>query len=235
VRSLRRLADCIGLKGDFDVVRDFFGYHTGAPGEVSLLKQMKLLRQYHTSINVILVGVEWFGEAERREIDAAIAFMRETYATVGFGVGHVRWYHITTDEANGREHILDDAEAEDLTHEWSVRNHAIDVFFVLTYAGSTIGSAPREGPSDKDANGAMTGVVLAIEGSTAVTGNVLAREVARYLGLKDSDSSNNLMYPSVPNGANLTPEQREDLMGPGRYLSPFVRFPCGANIVVRWA
>jgi hypothetical protein len=229
---LRRLADCIGLKGDFEVVRDFFGYNTGAPGELSLLKQMTLLKKLHFYINIILVGSESFGEDERGEIDGAIAFMRDTYATVNFGVGRVRWYHITTGEANGREHIADDAEAEDLTHEWSVNNYAMDIFFVLTYAGSTIGTAPRKGPTEKDAKGPMTGVVLAIEGSTAVTGNVLAREVARYLGLKDSDNSNNLMYAWVPNGANLTPDQGDDLKGPGNRLGPFVRFDCGADIVI---
>jgi hypothetical protein len=234
VRSVRRLADCLGLGDDFEIVRDFFGHATGAPGELSLLRQMKLMREYHVDINVILVGVEWFGDDERQEVDSAIAFMRDTYATVDFGVGRVRWYQITTDQANGREHIVNDAEAEDLTHEWSVDNYALDLFFVVTYAGSTIGTAPRKGPANKDANGQMTGVVLAIEGSSALTGNVLAREVARYIGLEDSDNSNNLMYPWVPNGANLTRAQGDDLISPGAYLSPLVMFPCG-EIIVRWA
>jgi hypothetical protein len=233
-RSLRRLADCIGLKGEFEVVRDFFGYTNGPPRQLSLLKQMKLLREYHVDINVILVGVEWFGDDELTEVDSAIAFMRDTFATADFGVGRVRWYQITTDEANGRQHIVNDAEAEDLTREWTVDNYAMDVFFVLTYAGSSIGTAPRKGPTNKNANGPMTGVVLAIEGVAAVTGNVLAREVARYLGLKDSDNSNNLMYPWVPNGAHLTREQGEDLIGPGRYLGPFVMLGC-RKYIVRWA
>jgi hypothetical protein len=233
-RSLRRLADCIGLKGEFEVVRDFFGYATGAPGQLSLLDQMKLLRQYHVNVNVILVGAEWFGDDELSEVDGAVAFMRNAFATVNFGVGRIRWYHITTDEANGREHIVNDAEAEDLTHEWTVDNYAMDVFFVLTYAGSSIGTAPRKGPTNKNANGPMTGVVLAIEGSPAVTGNVLAREVARYLGLKDSENSNNLMYPWVPNGGHLTREQGEDLIGPGHYLGPFVVLGC-REYIVRWA
>jgi hypothetical protein len=223
----------MGLGDDFLVVRDFFGHSTGAPGELSLLRQMKLVREYHVDINVIMVGVEWFGDEEREEIDAAIAFMRDTYATVDFGVGRVRWYQITTDAANGHEHIVSDAEAEDLTHEWSVDNYALDVFFVVTYAGSTIGTAPRKGPENKDANGRMTGVVLAIEGSTTVTGNVMAREVARYIGLKDSDNSNNLMYPWVPNGANLTRTQGDDLITPGTYISPVIAFPC-RNMIVSW-
>ena len=223
--SLRRLASCIDLNGEFQVARDFFGYVTGAPQTISVLGQMKLLRRHHTHVNVILVGEEWFGQAEKEEIDGAVAFMRDTYATVDFGVGRVRWYVISTDDANGREHIADDNEAEDLTHEWTVDNFAIDVFFVLMYAGSTVGTSPRKGPSNKDAKG-MTGVVLAIEGTSTVTGYVLAREVGRYLGLKDSENSNNLMYPTVPNGGNLTRAQGDDMVSPGKYMGPFVTWPC---------
>jgi hypothetical protein len=72
---------------------------------------------------------------------------------------------------------------------------------VRTYAGTTVGLSPRKGPSDKDRNGPMTGVGLAVEGSATVTGFVLAREVCGYLGLKDSENDNNLMFPWVPNGA----------------------------------
>jgi len=233
MRSIRKLADCIGLKGTFQVARDFFGYESGPPGDISLLRQMILLREWFVDINVILVGEESFGSDEREEISSAVAFMRDAYATVDFGVGRVRWYAISTDDANGREHIADDDEAEELTHEWTVDNRGIDVFFVLTYAGSTVGTSPLKGPENKDANGPMTGVVLAIEGSRTVTGFVLAREVSRYLGLKDSDHENNLMFPTVPNGGNLTREQGDDLVSPrGRWAGPFVNFPCSRKAIV---
>jgi hypothetical protein len=225
VTSLREIATCVGLDGTFKVVRDFFGYDTGPPEQLSLKRQFELMNEHYVNINVILVGVESFAHAERAEIDSAIAFMRRALAAVNFGIGPVRWFHIDTDEAAGREHIASDGEAKDLTREWTVDNYAIDVFFVLTYAGSTVGSAPRNGPEDKDIH-RMSGVVLAIEGSPTVTGNVLAREVCRYLGLKDSDTDNNLMFPSVPNGAHLTREQRDDLMPTTNGWPPFLNMPC---------
>jgi hypothetical protein len=229
VRSLRTIADCIGVKGLFQVARDFFGYATGAPRQVSLLRQLRLMKQYHVHINLIRVGIESFTDADERELDSAVAFMRDTYASVDFGVGRVARYSIATDDARGREHIASDREAEDLTEEWSVPNKAMDVFCVLSYAGSTVGSAPLEGPEDKDRTGPMTGVVLAIEGNATVTGFVLAKEVCRYLGLRNSDNSNNLMFATLPNGGNLTREQGAEMVGE-RFLAPFVKFPCGAHI-----
>lgn len=228
--SLRSLAECKDITGTFQVVRDFFGHQTGAPQELSLFRQLQLVRQWHVDINVILVGSESFGWDEQAEIDGAIAYMREAYGSVDYGVGRVRWFGIPLQDANGHEHIADDGEAKDLTQEWSVSNYALDVFFVLTYAGSTIGEAPRKGPDSKDAWGAMTGVVLAIEGTSFDTGQVLAREVCRYLGLKDSENSNNLMYPTVPNGGNLTNPQGEEMVSTGgTYANYYTVFPCIKN------
>ncbi len=234
MRSIRKVADCVGIEGNFHVVRDFFGYITGPPQQFSVGRQIRLMHRHHVMINAILVGVESFGNAEMAEIDQAVAFMRDTLATVNFGIGPVRWFQISADDANGREHIADDGEAKDLTQEWTVDNYAIDVFFVLTYAGSSIGTAPRKGPENKDAAFQMTGVVLAVEGSATVTGFVLAREVCRYMGLKDSDNDNNLMFPTVPNGGNLTWEQREDLVPSSVDWPPFVLLPCGFGPVARW-
>jgi hypothetical protein len=226
-KSLRQIAnDCLGISGEFQVVRDFFGYATGAPEQVSLLRQLNLL-DAHVNISIVRVGIESFTEGDEREIDAAVAFMRETYASVSIGVGAVERYYIATADAGGRDHIADDDEAEELTHEWSTPYGSIDVFFVRSYAGSGIGSAPREGPEDKDKNGPMTGVVLAVEGSTTVTGFALAWLVGCYLGLKTSDNSNNLMFETVPNGGNLTRDQGEEMMDSGlAYFgcAPWIRF-----------
>jgi hypothetical protein len=186
---------------------------------------------------LILVGVESFGNDEFEEIDRAMAFMRDTLATVEFGVGPAHWFQITTDDANGYEHIGSDGEAKDLTREWSVDNQILDVFFVLTYAGSSIGTAPRKGPGvlDKDAVFQMSGVVLAVEGSPSVTGFVLAREVCRYMGLRDSDNENNLMFPTVPNGGNLTWAQRDELVPSTNDWPPFVEVGCSVEgPVARW-
>ena len=109
-------------------------------------------------------------------------FTRDNYAQVSLGVGRVQRFFITTADANGRDNIGSDGEAEDLTNEWTVPNDALDIFFVLTYATSTIGFSAVDGPCDKDAKG-MDGSVVAIEGSADTTGFVLAHEAGHYLGL----------------------------------------------------
>src|SRR5262245_52930469 len=169
MRSIRKTADCVGIVGTFHVARDFFGYALGPPREISVSRQIRLMHRHHVVINAILVGAESFGLPEIAEIDQAVALMRDKLAAVNFGIGPVRWFRMTADAADGHEHIADDGEAKDLTRECTVDNYAIDVFFVLTYAGSTIGYAPRNGPENKDAR-QMSGVVLAIEGASTDTG-----------------------------------------------------------------
>ena len=210
--SLRDIADCIGIKKNFEVVRDFFGYQTGAPGQISLLRQMRLAQGYHVHLNLIRVGVETFTDADEQEIDSAVAFMRDTYATVDFGVANVGRRAISSDKAGGFVNIGSDDEAvEELTREFAIDNARIDVFFVRTYAGSSSGSGPFFGPKDKDVKREMTGIVLALEGSTTVTGFVLAQLVCRYLGLGQRQDASNLMSSQIPNGGQLTARQGEDM------------------------
>ena len=209
--SLRDIADCIGIKKNFEVVRDFFGYQTGAPEQISLLRQMRLAQGYHVHLNLIRVGIETFTDADEQEIDSAVAFTRDTLATVDFGVANVGRRSISSDQAGGFVNIGSDDEAEELTREFAIDNARIDVFFVRTYAGLSSGSGPFFGPKDKDVKGEMTGIVLALEGSTTVTGFVLAQLVCRYLGLGQRQDTNNLMSSQIPNGGQLTARQGEDL------------------------
>jgi hypothetical protein len=228
MRSVREIADCIGLKGDFQVVRDFFGYKMGPPGEISLFRQLKVMMHYNINVNIIRVGSDLFTGDDDREIDEAVAFLRDTFASIDLGVGRVRHFGIPVADARGRQHIADEREAEDLTHEWTVSNDAMDVFIVRTFAGSSLGAAPRRGPFNKDARGPMNGVVIAIESSDANTGFALAKYVCRYLGLRPSDNQNNLMYDWIPNGGHLTREQRDDLIE-----GHFMRFGCGGIVSIR--
>lgn len=214
--SIRQIANCIGILGDFSIVRGFYGYaFSGHTGSLSLLTQVRLLQGKHIHLNLIRVGIESFTNADEQEIDGAVEFTRNTYATVNLGVGRVERFFITTADANGRDNINNDPEAVALTDEWTVPNSAFDVFFVLTYSGSTIGLSAVDGPCDKDAKG-MDGSVVAIEGSPNTTGLALAHEVGHYLGLPHVDlpgtaddpiTGQNLMFPSVPNGGNLTASQ----------------------------
>ena len=172
---------------------------------------MRLAQGYHVHLNLIRVGVETFTDADEQEIDSAVAFMRDTYATVDFGVANVGRRAISSDKAGGFVNIGSDDEAVELTREFAIDNARIDVFFVRTYAGSSSGSGPFFGPKDKDVKREMTGIVLALEGSTTVTGFVLAQLVCRYLGLGPRQDASNLMSSQVPNGGELTARQGEDM------------------------
>jgi hypothetical protein len=209
--SLREMAKCIGVSGNISVIGNIYNYIQVPFGQrLSLREQANLLQGSHIHLNIIRVGTDqsgWFSLADELEIDAAVQFTRDTYATVNVGIGRVEHHFITTADSKGRENIDSDDEAAELTHEWSVPNDGLDVFFVLTYAGSTIGLSAVDGPcdkSDKDTNGS----IVAIEGTGNDTGFVLAHEVGHYLGLKHRDSdSTNLMFPSIPNLGNLTSSQ----------------------------
>ena len=190
--------------------RDLFAIKKSSTGTHST--EVHVLAAYSPSvnINVILVGSDQFSATERSEVIAAINRTREIYGTVGLYVDSVQWYGIPIADSNGRENIDSNGEAEALTDEWTVPNNALDVFFVKTYAGSTIGLSRVDGPCDKDSEG-MTGSVVAIEGSNAITALVTAHEACHYLGPNHVNDSTNLMNPSVPNGGNLTSAQGNDM------------------------
>jgi hypothetical protein len=205
--SVRDFAACIGISGEFSVARQFFGFIGQSIQQVSVATQINRLKGRHVDMNFIQVGSDQFDNADFEEMDQALQFARNTYATVSLGIGRIEHYAISTADADGADNIDNDDEAEDLTDDWTVPNSALDIFWVRTYAGSTIGYSRVDGPCDKDAKG-MDGSVVAIEGDNNTTGYVLAHEAAHYLGLKHTDKDKtNLMFPSVPNGGLLTSGQ----------------------------
>jgi Metallo-peptidase family M12B Reprolysin-like len=232
MESIRSLAQCINLgnPNDFRVVRDFFGYKTGVPkiieyrivipiekpNELSLLQQVRRIKQRHIHLNLIRVGSESFTNNDEQipndeqKIDRAVQITREIYGHVSFGIGRVEHYFIRTADANGREYIDSDAQAMALTDEWTVPNDALDIFLVLTYDGNVLGSAPKGGSCNKNANG-MTGCVV-VMGPPSRTGFVLGHEVGHYLGLPHFDDIANLMhdgYDPEITGSGLTSGQRD--------------------------
>ena len=210
MESLKAIAGCIGVSPPFSVSGNFFGFLQGAPSDVSVATQIQRLKGRHVHMNFIQVGSDQFTAADETEMDTALQFTRDNYSQVNLGVGRIEHFVISTAEAGGAENIDNDDEAEELTNDWTVPNSALDIFFVLTYATSTIGLSRVDGPCDKDAKG-MDGSVVAIEGSVTTTGFVLAHEAGHYLGLSHSSSSSNLMFGTVPNGGNLTSAQGSDM------------------------
>ncbi|MCA9636485.1 MAG: matrixin family metalloprotease [Myxococcales bacterium] len=210
--SLRQRAQCIGLSGGFSVLHDFFGY-TDSPGSVSLKTQLDLLGGHRIDLDLIRVGMDLFSASDVREIDTAVYMMREIYGTCSLAVGRLYHQGISAADAAGYQDIGSDGEAVDLCDDWSgIHGDAMDVYFVLTYAGDTVGYSAVDGPCDTDnAKYAMEGSVIAIEHSPDITGLVLAHEVAHYLGLSHVNDSTNLMNPTVPNGGNLTSSQCSNL------------------------
>lgn len=158
------------------------------------------------NVNCILVGADLFSDADFQEVDHAVHTTRALYAQVGLALGSVEFWAIPVANARGREHIDDNSEAVALTDEWTVPNHALDLFFVRTYAGPAIGISRVDGPCDKNAKG-MDGSVVAIEGPSAATGAAMAHELAHYLGLGHDPSPGNLMFEAFPNGGELRADQ----------------------------
>jgi hypothetical protein len=228
--SIRNIAKCIELSGNMSIIRDFLGYARRPPKSISLLNHLKLLKGRHIHLNIIHVGSNLFTPANNDDIADAIQIARERYAQINLGIGRIRYYDIDSTVARGREVINSDAEAITLTREWTVPNNAFDVFIVLRYDAfvyipprprehtgiwkpvDTVGRSATKGPCNKNSSCVMTGSVVCLE-IPGLTGDILAHEVGHYLGLShDEDNSNNLMYPSVPNGGTLTADQGSKMM-----------------------
>jgi hypothetical protein len=195
--SLRNAAACIGLSGDIRIVGDFFGYLTGAPKDLSVLTQMKLLQGKHIHLNLIRTAA--LPQTSLKTIDGGLQFMRDVYATVGIGVGRIRRFHVPQ---GGYEIVVDGSVALDLFDSFSVSNDAIDVFLCLLIVGPSIGKTPIPGSCDKD--GKDSGSLIGVLDSGKLIGTTFAHEIGHYLGLEHDGNPANLMFASAPNGGQLS-------------------------------
>jgi hypothetical protein len=188
--SLKAVSSCIGLSGTLSIVRDFFGYATGAPQPLSLLQQVRRLRGKHIHVNLIRVGVENFGLNHEQELDLAVFRLREIYAqeNARIGVGRVKRYFIPEAQAQTlgifNSTIVQNGQTGDLTDEFSGPAGALDAFFVLNITTSLLGRSDVDGDCDKSYDVLyMTGSVISMESTPALTARILAHELGHYLGL----------------------------------------------------
>ena len=229
--SLRSLAACIGVTGEFSVVGDFFGYASpppwglgpnsqkdDLPSSLSLLTQIRRLQQPHFNINVVRVGTNSDGilapegednidaAVDEQNVDAAVDMAREIYDAIGVGIGRVeRWWRIPAADTD-HEEISSRAEAGDLVQEFSVGNDGIDVFVVLEWVGDIAGRHPPGGDGV---------VVESIETDFLGTARIFSHELGHYFlgqGHKNSEP-NNLMAQSrpMPGSTELNPDQAEKI------------------------
>ena len=222
-------AQCIGLSGDFSVVRNFFGHREGQPRtssagsgrQISLLDQIKGLQGHHIHLDIILVGSDQFLTGHKQDIDYAVFKTREIFAQVHLGVGRIAHHHITTAEADGLEHIEKKKHYKKLGRKYRGSNDdAIDVFVVLDFdyemdGEAKAGIAPIGIPDNKDIYH-FDGVVMGIRSSGGVNqgavklGMLLAHELGHCLSLRHVDYPTNLMFPSSA-GSGLSADQGADM------------------------
>ncbi len=139
--SVKSILNCIGVdtSGSVSLLFSGFGFirgqvpqdpDTSVTAQVSLLQYVQSLQGKHIHINVIRVGIDNFTSAEVDKIDYAIYKIRNIYRQVSLGVGRVEHYDVTSADADGKDDLGSEDEAEDLTHDWTVPNDALDVFMV---------------------------------------------------------------------------------------------------------
>lgn len=234
--SIRALAGCVGITGQFSILGDFFGFArgrlppdpTGVRVEVSLREQATRLRGEHSHLNIIAVGSDQFTDNDYIEIDYSIFKLRNVYRPVGVGVGRVQHWVVSTADANGLDTPTTTGDLEDLTQDWTVPNDGIDLFVphnmsVASNGGMILGRSAIDGPCDKDAKG-MNGATCGLWGSEQ-TARTFAHELGHYLGLSHNHGDacptstagqNNLMAQSrcalsTRNSVLLTSSQGDNM------------------------
>jgi hypothetical protein len=194
--SVKSIMNCIGVDTSVNVSILFhlFGFFrarvpadpcSSSTAQVSLLDHIQSLQGQHSHLNIIRVGIDNFTDTEIDRIDYAIYQTRRIYYTVNLGIGRVEHYDVTSADADGKDDLGSEDEAEDLTHDWTVPNNGLDVFMVDNISDTDfVGISPIGGPCDKDDKN-MNGVIGGeVNRSTEAVARTFAHEIGHYLGLQ---------------------------------------------------
>ena len=229
--SLRSLAACIGVTGEFSVVRDFFGHGSPPPwrpvsednippSSLSLLTQIRRLQQPYFNINVVRVGTNSDGifaaegvddidaAVHEKNVDSAVALAREIYGAIGVGIGRVERYGIRAADTH-YEVINSHAEAAELVDEKAGIGSpdGIDVFVVFAYLDASGKCPPWQ----------QTGVVVdSEEKDFPYTAHTFSHELGHFfLGRGHENELSNLMTGDgaarVPTSTLLNANQIEKI------------------------
>lgn len=195
MHTFRQHAACLGINGDFSVMRDVFGFArgalppdpTGAVVSVSMRDQIAAIEGRHIHVNVIRVGFDAIAAADIgasiERVDFAILRIRQIYAQAPLGVGRILHWEITQAQADGADDIGSEDEADELWSSWDVPNDGVDVFITRTMSTTDfIGLSPVDGACDKDGkdDGLFGGRIDRHADGVART---FAHEIGHYLGL----------------------------------------------------
>lgn len=190
--SIRVALACLGHATGGSVLRDLFGYSL-VPKEMSIRDQIKAIAGKHYDVNLILVAPENMFAGKTHQICYSLQVTREIYGNVGFGIGKVRWYSISEEQAGSHAVIDSSGEASDLTEDWTVKNSALDLFIVRTINGADGWSAVG-GSCDKDKKDSMTGSVVELyDGDDDYAANGFAHEMGHYLNLEHITDTGNFI------------------------------------------
>lgn len=198
--SVKTIMNCIGVDtdGSVSVLFHLFGFSRSrvpvdpcstAGAQVSILDQLKSLEGKHIHLNIIRVGIDNFSDAEIDNIDSAIFSARNIYRTRNLGIGRVEHFDVTSADADGKDDLGSEDEAEDLTHDWTVSNNGLDVFMVHNISADFVGISDIKGPCDKNDKG-MNGVIGGeVNRTRSEVARTFAHEIGHYLGLRHNHNA----------------------------------------------
>lgn len=153
-------------------------------------------------INLIAVGRDRFSTAQIDQMLNSTTGARQIYAQAGLNIGVVRRYAISAAQAGALEIIDSEAEARQLSNDWTVPNHALDVFVVKSLNGADGWSAVGGSCDKNETSGRMTGSVVSLNGSLANSGNTFAHEMGHYLGLQHIAAADNFIGNNGASNSN---------------------------------